>query len=131
MKAKNQILSTVLLVALTFASGCQHAGERKTSTTTDRAIERRAVAAVIWGMPLNYERMLQAAITNGANANQVVYWSKPVNEKNQTLTPNPDTIYLNPFYDTHDGPVVLETPCRRSRERQGSLAALTTRGRTR
>ena len=76
-----------------------------------RSIERRAVEAVIWGMPaVNYERMLQAAIANGAKLNQVVYWSKPVNWKNQTLTPNPDTIYLNPFYDTTAGPVVVEIP---------------------
>jgi hypothetical protein len=77
----------------------------------ERALHRRAVEAVIWGMPaVNYERMLQAAIINGAKANQVVYWSKPVNWKNQTLTPNPDTIYLNPFYDTAAGPVVVEIP---------------------
>ena len=45
-----------------------------------RTIERRAVEAVIWGMPaVNYERMLQAAIDNGAKLNQVVYWSRPVN----------------------------------------------------
>src|SRR6478672_1679564 len=76
-----------------------------------RAIERRAVEAVIWGMPaVNYERMLQAAQANGAKLNQVVYWSRPVNWKNQTLTPNPDTIYLNPFYDTKNGPVVVEIP---------------------
>jgi hypothetical protein len=76
-----------------------------------RSIERRAVEAVIWGMPaVNYERMLQAALANGAKANQVVYWSRPVNWKNQTLTPNPDTIYLNPFYDTSKGPVVVEIP---------------------
>ena len=44
-----------------------------------RAIHRRAVEAVIWGMPaVNYERMLQAAIDNGAKLNQVVYWSRPV-----------------------------------------------------
>jgi hypothetical protein len=48
-----------------------------------------------------------AAIDNGAKLNQVVYWSRPVNSKNQTLTPNPDTIYLNPFYDTSNGPVVV------------------------
>jgi hypothetical protein len=76
-----------------------------------RTLERRAVEAVIWGMPaVNYERMLEAATTNGAKLNQVVYWSKPVNWKNQTLTPNPDTIYLNPFYDTLNGPVVVEIP---------------------
>ncbi len=76
-----------------------------------RAIERRAVEAAIWGIPaVNYERMLKAARDNGAKLNQVVYWSKPVNAKNQTLTPNPDTIYLNPFYDTTEGPVVVEIP---------------------
>ena len=76
-----------------------------------RLLQSRAVEAVIWGMPaVNYERMLQAAIENGAKLNQVVYWSRPVNEKNQTLTPNPDTIYFNPFYDTTNGPMVLEIP---------------------
>lgn len=77
----------------------------------ERAIHRRAVDAAIWGIPaVNYERMLQAAVDNGAKLNQVVYWSQPVNWKNQTLTPNPDTIYLNPFYDTTNGPVVVEIP---------------------
>lgn len=77
----------------------------------DRAVERRAVEAVIWGMPaVNYERMVAAAHASGAKMNQVVYWSRPVNFKNQTLTPNPDTIYLNPFYDTSGGPIVVEIP---------------------
>ena len=31
--------------------------------------------------------------------------------KNQTLTPNPDVIYLKPFFNTKDvGPIVLEIP---------------------
>jgi len=78
---------------------------------SERTLHRRAVEAVIWGMPaVNYERMLQQALACGAKANQVVYWSRPVNWKNQTLTPNPDTIYLNPFYDTTNGPVVVEIP---------------------
>lgn len=77
----------------------------------ERAIHRRAIEAVVWGIPaVNYERMLQAASDNGAKLNQVVYWSRPVNWRNQTLTPNPDTIYLNPFYDTSKGPVVVEIP---------------------
>jgi hypothetical protein len=77
----------------------------------ERTLHRRAVEAVNWGMPaVNYQRMLDAAIANGARANQIVYWSRPVNWKDQTLTPNPDTIYFNPFYDTTAGPVVLEIP---------------------
>jgi hypothetical protein len=88
-----------------------HAQPVSPDDLTRRALERRAVEAVVWGMPaVNYERMLQAALSNGAKANQVVYWSRPVNWKNQTLTPNPDTIYLNPFYDTTGGPVVVEIP---------------------
>ena len=88
-----------------------HAQPRSAEELNRRSIERRAIEAVIWGMPaVNYERMLQAASANGAQLNQVVYWSQPVNWKNQTLTPNPDTIYLNPFYDTSKGPVVVEIP---------------------
>src|SRR5215468_8071842 len=76
-----------------------------------RAIERRAVEALIWGMPaVNFDRLLQAAIQNGSGANQVIYWSRPLNSKNQTLTPNPDTIYFMPYYDTTNGPMVLEIP---------------------
>ncbi len=77
----------------------------------EKVLRRRAVEAVIWGMPaVNFDRMLRAAIKNGGKANQMIFWSRPVNSKNQTLTPNPDTIYLNPFYDTRKGPVVLEIP---------------------
>jgi hypothetical protein len=59
---------------------------------------------------VNFELMLQAAIANGGAANQMLYWSRPVNWKDQALTPNPNTIYFNPFYDTTKGPVVLEIP---------------------
>jgi hypothetical protein len=76
-----------------------------------RMIERRAVEAVIWGMPaVNFDLMLRAFVGIKGASNQVAYWSRPLDWKNQTLTPNPDTIYLMPFYDTKDGPVVLEIP---------------------
>jgi hypothetical protein len=77
-----------------------------------RTVERRAVEAVIWGMPAaNFDLMYQAmARANGAY-NQIVYWSRLPDWKNQTLTPNPDTIYLLAFVDTTDaGPMVLEIP---------------------
>jgi hypothetical protein len=77
-----------------------------------RALERAAVSAVIWGMPaVNAELMFQAMRDAGAEFNQVVYWSRPSTWKNQTLTPNPDTIYFMPFFDTKSaGPMVLEIP---------------------
>jgi hypothetical protein len=47
----------------------------------------------------------------GGDWNQVVYWSRPPDWKNQTLTPNPDVIYVFPFFDTKEvGPMVMEIP---------------------
>ena len=78
-----------------------------------RTIHRRAVEAVIWGMPaVNTDLMYQAmARAVKGDWNQIVYWSSRLNWKNQTLTPNPDVIYLMPFLNTAKaGPVVLEIP---------------------
>jgi hypothetical protein len=79
---------------------------------TEHALHRRAVEALIWGLPaVNFDLMLQAMIEVGGAPNQVVYWSRPATWQNQTLTPNPDTIYVTPFFDTSEvGPVVLEIP---------------------
>jgi hypothetical protein len=81
----------------------------------ERTLHRRAVEAVIWGMPaVNYDLMVQAMIRDakaGAGTNKIVYWSRLSDWKNQTLTPNPDAVYFMPFFDTKDvGPVVLEIP---------------------
>ena len=77
-----------------------------------RTTERRAVEATVWGMPVvNYDLMRQALVSNKGAFNQIVYWSRLPDWKNQTLTPNPDSIYLMPFINTKDvGPVVLEIP---------------------
>jgi hypothetical protein len=43
--------------------------------------------------------------------NQIIYWGRPLDWKNQTLTPNPDTLYLMSFLNTKDvGPIVIEVP---------------------
>src|SRR5688572_23291317 len=49
-----------------------------------RSVERRAVEAVIWGMPaVNFDLMLQAMLSStAARENEIVYWSRPVNWKN-------------------------------------------------
>ncbi len=79
----------------------------------DRTVHRRAVEAIIWGMPaVNYDLMFQAMVreTNGG-FNQIAYWSRLPDWKIQTLTPNPDAIYLTPFTNTAEaGPMVLEIP---------------------
>jgi hypothetical protein len=84
-----------------------------TSELMGRMAHRRAVEALIWGMPaVNADLMFQAmARAVRGDWNQVVYWSRLVDWKNQTLTPNPDAIYIMPFFNTaQTGPMVLEIP---------------------
>ncbi len=78
----------------------------------EQMIFGRAIEAVIWGMPaVNYNLMYQEMVKVKGRFNQIVYWSRLLDWKNQTLTPNPDVIYLMPFINTKDvGPVVLEIP---------------------
>jgi len=79
---------------------------------SEQLIYGRAIEAVNWGMPIvNYDLMFQAGKKIGADFNQIVYWPGLLDWKNQTLTPNPDVIYMMPFFNTKDaGPVVLEIP---------------------
>ncbi len=77
-----------------------------------RAIERRAVEAVTWGMPaVNTELMYDEMVKAGGKAGEIIYWGKPLDWRNQTLTPNPDTLYFMGFYETKaSGPMVVEIP---------------------
>jgi hypothetical protein len=54
--------------------------------------------------------MYQAMLRLGGKPNQIVYWSGLLDWRNQTLTPNPDVIYFMAFFNTKDGPVVIEIP---------------------
>ncbi|OXA97080.1 hypothetical protein B0A62_04050 [Flavobacterium hydatis] len=83
----------------------------KPESIDEQITYNRAVEAVIWGMPaVNFELLNESLSKTKGSFNQIVYWSGLINSKNQTLTPNPDVIYINPLYDTRKGPVVLEIP---------------------
>jgi hypothetical protein len=121
MKTKQQVFRTLVLclaVSITesFAENSPADSSAVASAKGDelnhRTIERRAVEAVIWGMPaVNYDLMLQEMLAKtSAKVNEIIYWSKPADWKNQTLTPNPDAIYLMIFFNTKDGPVVIDVP---------------------
>jgi hypothetical protein len=78
----------------------------------EHSLQRRAIEAVIWGMPaVNFDLMYQAMVreTHG-DFNEIVYWSRLPDWKNQTLTPNPDAIYLMAFLNGRGGAMVLEIP---------------------
>lgn len=84
----------------------------KPASIQEHILFSRAVEAVIWGMPaVNFGLLCQATIQAKSGQNEIVYWSHLPSWKNQTLTPNPDTIYFFPFFDTKQaGPVVIEIP---------------------
>jgi hypothetical protein len=112
-----------VLAASVFASLATFAfAQNYSDDLTQRTIERRALEAFIWGLPaVNYDLMRQEMLnkTNGKE-NEIIYWSRPADWRNQTLTPNPDAIYLMTFFNTKDvGPVVIEIPPAEG----GSLAA--------
>jgi hypothetical protein len=110
-------LVAFLLTAVSFGQQAQTdalaEAQLSSSQLAERTLHRRAVEAIIWGMPaVNYDLMYQAAVREAKGGfNQIIYWSRLSDWKNQTLTPNPDAIYLMPFINTKDvGPVVLEIP---------------------
>ena len=108
---KKLLISAIALVAT--ISQASFAQTPTPEQLAQRAIERRAVEAVIWGMPaVNYDLMLQEMLTKTAGkVNQMIYWGRPLDWRNQTLTPNPDTLYFMAFFNTKDvGPIVIEIP---------------------
>ncbi|MBB3314436.1 hypothetical protein FHT77_000278 [Rhizobium sp. BK181] len=88
------------------------AADRTTQQVFDREIERKAVQAVVWGMPVvNYDLMRQEMLAKTpGKVGQVIYWGRPLDWRNQTLTPNPDALYFMVFFTTKDGPIVLDLP---------------------
>ena len=106
-----KLILAALTLTCTFASA--QAQNSSAEDLARRTVERRAVEAVNWGMPaVNFDLMFRA-MTDSAKGkpNQIVYWSRLPDWKNQTLTPNPDVIYLMPFFNTKEvGPMVLEVP---------------------
>ena len=99
--------------ALMLALGSARAQPPVPEDLAARNLHRRAVEAMIWAMPaVNTDLMLQAMLASTkAKVNEIVYWSKPVNWKNQTLTPNPDSIYFMTFVNTREsGPLVIDIP---------------------
>jgi hypothetical protein len=105
---KAALAAFILIGAVTSA----YAQKLSTEDLASRTVQRRAVEAVIWGMPaVNTDLMLQEMLNKTtAKVGQVVYWGRPMDWRNQTLTPNPDAIYFMVFFNTKDGPIVLDLP---------------------
>ncbi|MBO9695241.1 MAG: DUF1254 domain-containing protein [Sphingopyxis sp.] len=88
------------------------AQQQGTATQISGPVERRAVEAAIWGIPIvNFEAMREAYFRDaGAQYNDIVYWSKNPDAKMQLLTPNTTSHYAYANFNTRGGPVVFELP---------------------
>ena len=76
-----------------------------------RIIERRAVEAAIWGMPaVSMVGVRKSLAGIGADFNQVVYFSQPLEARHEFLTANNQTPYVMTVLDLRRGPVVVEVP---------------------
>jgi len=79
----------------------------------NRMVERRAVDAIIWGMPLvSLDALRQAYHRDGkAKYGDIIWWPKGSTWKNQSFTVNTSLRYLFVFFNTKDdGPMVLDLP---------------------
>jgi hypothetical protein len=108
-------MKKLLICAIAIVAAFSQASFAQTPTLeqlAQRTVERRAVEAVNWGMSaVNYDLMLQEMLAKTAGkVNQFIYWSRPLDWHNQTLTPNPDAIYFMAFFNTREGPIVVEVP---------------------
>jgi hypothetical protein len=78
-----------------------------------RLVARRAIDAVIWGVPaVSLDMMRQAYFRDGqAHYNDIIWWPKGSGWKNQSLATNTVVRYIYFFANTkNDGPVVFELP---------------------
>ena len=119
------VFAFVIGLLLTQANA-QNTKPLTTEELASHTIHRRAVDAVIWGLPLvggveeitreipnvGEDAVKQAAFRDGkANYNDIVWWPKGGGWKNQSPTPNVNTRYMYFFINTRlDGPVVVELP---------------------
>lgn len=106
----------LVFLCMLLVAASAHGAEKAAQQVFDNEIERKAVQAVVWGIPVvNYDLMRQEMLTKTpGKVGQVIYWGRPLDWKNQTLTPNPDALYFMVFFTTRDGPVVLDLPAAES-----------------
>ena len=106
-------INTILIATLCLLAAAANAQLFPSDKSNERLVFSRALEAFIWGVPaVNTDLMRQEMLTKTqGKVNQFIYWGRPMDYKNQTLTPNPDTIYFMLFFDLKSaGPMVLEVP---------------------
>ena len=118
MKTKLWVIVLFSLVILGCQENATKVDKQETGSETlelsiqEQMIHRRAVEAAVWGMPIEGTRglLLAARKDLGADWNDVVYFSKPMESRHGFLTANNVVPYLCAAMNTTDGPIVVEVP---------------------
>src|SRR3981081_447275 len=95
---KRMMLSALALICATASAHTQNLSPDELAR---RTVQRRAVEAAIWGMPLaNTDAMREAYFRDvGAKYNDICFFSKPADWKFQVTTPNASTNYV--YFNLH------------------------------
>ncbi|MDD2058513.1 DUF1254 domain-containing protein [Pseudomonas sp. GD03860] len=120
---RTKVAATLVLLALLLVVLHKAPASANQPEVGTRLLEGRALEAAIWGMPLaNFNAMRQAYFRDaGAKYNDIMYWSRPSDWRNQTTTPNHSTLYVMFFVNLKDGPVVVDIPATRDAGLYGTL----------
>jgi hypothetical protein len=112
MNRSNISLAVALVAFVPNGFAQDAAGRFSSAELTKRTLERRAIDAAIWGMPIvSFDVMRQGFFRDAkAHYGDIMYWSSFSTWKNQTTTPNTSARYVIFFTNTKDGPVVVDVP---------------------
>ena len=103
----------VCLLLASQSASAQNSSPFTSSELASRTVYRRAVDAVIWGVPAVTLDMMRQAYFRDAKAsyNDIVWWPNGAGWQNQSLDVDTSVHYLYIFSNTKDdGPIVLELP---------------------
>jgi hypothetical protein len=80
----------------------------------DELTYQRAVQVYLWGLPAvgmqQYRTANGGGMDGGSDAYKVGYLGELMKSNILHITGNPDSMYIDYFFDTHDGPIVMEVP---------------------
>jgi hypothetical protein len=112
MRRLDLSLAIALAALMPNALAQNAAGRPSSAELTKRTLERRAVDAAIWGMPIVSFDVMRQGYFRGANAHygDIMYWPRFSTWKNQTVTSDTSSRYVVFFTNTKEGPVVVEVP---------------------
>jgi len=120
---KTRIHGTIVVSVALICEALCHAQNFSGGEVARRTIERRAVEAAIWGMPIvSFDAMRQAFFRDaGAKYGDILYFSRFADWKFQVTTPNASSLYVYLNFNLKNGPVVLDLRAAAGAGLSGSL----------